>query len=102
MFESVDCIIEIVILVLAIGLLSGDRGMFDSNPKYMSSNPGVGAAIGNAANRHFENSQCNLGGCMTNKAEFRPMPSGPSIGFPQVTKGFATNPIMAPENLVNY
>ena len=50
MFESVECVIEIVILVLAIGLLSGDRGMFDSNPKYMSSNPGVGAAIGNAAN----------------------------------------------------
>jgi len=73
--------------------------MFNPNPDFMISNPGVGAAIGNAANRHFENSQCNLGGCGSFSS---PVPSGPPYGFPQITRGYATDMKLAPERLVNY
>lgn len=104
MWHTFTCVIEVIILVIVAKILIDDRGMFDSNPPYMSSNPGVAAAIGNAANRHFENSQCNVGGCMSNKGLYHSVPSGPSVGFPQVTRGFATNKKgkFMPERLINY
>lgn len=55
MLELAICILEVVILLLAINVLSNSQ----SRGHYVS-DPSIGAAIGNASNRNFENSQSQV------------------------------------------
>jgi hypothetical protein len=105
MIDVFMCIIEIIIIYLAyIVICNKMRGNFNPNPDYMSSNPVVAAAIGNAANRHFENSQAVVEAMspqiyypsVGNYSE--PVPSTPPRGFPQVTSRSYMHD--SPENLV--
>ncbi len=94
--SGIDCVLIVVILILTIMNLH-KRGYFHGEPYEMVSNPGVGAAIGNAANRHFENSQAILApmGFFS-----QPVPSTPPVGFPQVSsRGYVSN---SPEHLVDW
>lgn len=55
MLELAICILEVIILLLAINVLSCSK----SRGGYVS-DPSIGAAIGNASNRNFENSQSQV------------------------------------------
>lgn len=97
MRSTIDCVLTVVILILTVMLLR-KRGYFNGNPREMVSNPGVAAAIGNAANRHFENSQAMLEPARGYYGQ--PVPSTPPRGFPQVTvRGYAQD---MPEKLVDW
>lgn len=93
-------IIEVIILLYVISVINKKcRGYFNPNPSYVMSNPVVGAAIGNAANRHFENSQAMIE--PSSQQIYYPSagnysnPSLPMFSFPK--KGYAQG---SPENLV--
>lgn len=95
MFALALSILEVIVLLLAVKIVwsAAPRGMYVSDPS-------IGAAIGNAANRKFENSQAQVMGMsdlgfMTGN---RPSPTGPMNLFPQPLPG--VRGYMAPENSI--
>lgn len=76
MWEFAICVLEVIIVLLALKIVynMNQRGMF--NGDYVS-DPSIAAAIGNAANRKFENSQAAImgisdKGMMSNRGYMRP------------------------------
>jgi hypothetical protein len=86
MWEFAVCVLEVIVVLLALNIVMklGNRGMYTSDPS-------IAAAIGNAANRKFENSQVGLLGA-SDKGMFA-NPAGPGPVWPQnPTMGYMSPP----------
>ncbi len=77
MLELAICILEVIVLLLTVKVLwcLAPRGMYVSDPS-------IGAAIGNAANRNFENSQASVMG-ISNRGFMRGNAVGNRMMWPQ-------------------
>ena len=75
MFDLAICVLEVIVVLLALNIVveAGSRGRFSGG--YVS-DPSIAAAIGNAANRKFENTQAAVmgmsQGSMTNRGYMKP------------------------------